>query len=277
VHILPENSASYIFKHLIWQVFRPRVYSEKTFYQEMPMKFLIPALAALSLSFPALATPLPNQPHVYVEGSAELEVEPDTMTFTLSIQKVDLDLAKAKADVDTRSRLLIETCKKFGIKAEDIATTALNIRPEYEYRDNQRVLTGNSVSRQVDITLRDLKKYPDMMKALVDAKISETINTNLTVADKTVVEEKAQTAAMSDARARAERLAKSQGKQVGDPWSISEFNNRGNERWELNPNRQLMGSSGAMKMEMRVADSSEPFEPGVMKITAQVYVVYLLK
>jgi uncharacterized protein YggE len=38
-----------------------------------------------------------------------------------------------------------------------------------------------------------------------------------------------------------------------------------------------MGSSGAMKMEMRVADSSEPFEPGVMKITAQVYVVYLLK
>jgi len=241
------------------------------------MKFLMPALAALSLSFPALAIPLPDQPHVYVEGSAELEVEPDTMTFTLSIQKVDLDLAKAKADVDARSRLLIETCKKFGIKAEDIATTALNIRPEYEYRDNQRVLTGNSVSRQVDITLRDLKKYPDMMKALVDAKISETINTNLTVADKKVVEEKAQTAAMSDARARAERLAKSQGKQVGDPWSISEFNNRGNERWELNPNRQLMGSSGAMKMEMRVADSSEPFEPGVMKITAQVYVVYLLK
>ncbi len=241
------------------------------------MKFLIPALAALSLSFPALATPLPGQPHVYVEGSAELEVEPDTMTFTLSIQKVDLDLAQAKADVDARSRLLIETCKKFGIKAEDIATTALNIRPEYEYRDNQRVLTGNSVSRQVDITLRDLKKYPDMMKALVDAKISETINTNLTVADKKVVEEKAQTAAMNDARARAERLAKTQGKQVGDPWSISEFNNRGNERWELNPNRQLMGSSGAMKMEMRVADASEPFEPGVMKITAQVYVVYLLK
>jgi hypothetical protein len=277
VRILPENNASYIFKHLIWQVFRPWGYSEQTFYQEMLMKFLIPALAALSLSFPALATPLPDQPHVYVEGSAELEVEPDTMTFTLSIQKVDLDLAKAKADVDARSRLLIETCKKFGIKAEDIATTALNIRPEYEYRDNQRVLTGNSVSRQVDITLRDLKKYPDMMKALVDAKISETINTNLTVADKKVVEEKAQTAAMSDARARAERLAKSQGKQVGDPWSISEFNNRGNERWELNPNRQLMGSSGAMKMEMRVADSSEPFEPGVMKITAQVYVVYLLK
>lgn len=227
----------------------------------------------------AAASPLPAQPHVYVEGSAELEVEPDMMTFSLSIQKVDLDLAKAKADVDERSRLLIETVKKFGVAAKDIATTALNIRPEYEYKDNQRVLTGNNVSRQVDINLRDLKKYPDMMKALVDAKISETISTNLTIANKKPIEEKVQAAAMADAKIRAEHLAKSQGKAVGDPWSISEFNNRGNERWELLPNRQLMGSSASMKADSASLQrfAGEPFEPGVMKINAQVYVVYLLK
>lgn len=242
------------------------------------MKLMMIAMTTLLFGASAgvWASPLPAQPHVYVEGSAEIEVEPDMMTFSLSIQKVDLDLAAAKADVDARSRLLIDTIKKFGIKAEDIATTALNIRPEYEYKERERVLTGNHVSRQVDINLRDLKKYPEMMKALVDAKISETINTNLTVADKKAVEEKVQDAAMADAKARANRLAKSQGKTAGEPWSISEFNNRGNERWELTPNRQLMGSSakevGALRM-----DSTEPFEPGVMKISAQVYVVYLLK
>jgi len=238
---------------------------------------VVPVLMSAALSLSAFATPLPAQPHVYVEGMAEIEVEPDMMTFTLSIQTVDIDLAKAKADVDARSRLLIEASKKFGIKADDIATTALNIRPEYEYKDNQRVLTGNNVSRQVDINLRDLKKYPEMMKALVDAKISETINTNLTLADKKAVEEKVQTAAMDDAKARAGRLAKSQGQTLGAPWSISEFNNRGNERWELTPNRQLMGSSAKEVGAMRVGDSAEPFEPGVMKISAQVYVVYLLK
>lgn len=240
---------------------------------------LMMVIAALLLGSGVFASPLPAQPHVYVEGSAELEVEPDMMVFTLSIQTVDLDLAKAKADVDARSRLLIDTLKKFGVKADDIATTALNIRPEYDYRDNQRVLTGNNVSRQVDINLRDLKKYPALMKALVDAKVSETINTQLTLSDKKAVEEKVQTAAMEDARARASRLAKSQGQTLGVPWSISEFNNRGNERWELRPNRELLGSSAAMKADamslQRVA--SEPFEPGVMKISAQVYVVYLLK
>lgn len=245
------------------------------------MKHLIAAGLIGLFSLSAFATPLPAQPHVYVEGSAEIEVEPDMMTFTLSIQTVDLDLAKAKADVDARSRLLIDTIKKFGIKADDIATTALNIRPEYEYKESQRVLTGNNVSRQVDINLRDLKKYPDMMKALVDAKISETINTTLTVADKKAIEEKVQTAAMEDAKARANRLAKSQGKAAGDPWSISEFNNRGNERWELRPNRDFFGSSGMMFKEGDASSlqrtAGEPFEPGVMKVTAQVYVVYLLK
>jgi uncharacterized protein len=206
-------------------------------------------------------------------------VEPDMMNFSLNIQTLDLDLAKAKADVDARSRLLIETIKKFGIKAEDIATTALNIRPEYEYKENQRVLVGNQVSRQVDITLRDLKNYPDMMKALVDAKISETINTNLTLANKKSVEEKVQTAAMKDARERAERLAKSQGKSVGEPWSISEFNIRGDEVWNLTPNRRLMGKSSNMVVANRagVVDAFEPFETGKMKITVQLYVVYLLK
>lgn len=243
------------------------------------MKSFLIAMVMACISVGSMASPLPEQPHVYVEGAADIEVEPDMMTFTLSLQAVDIDLAKAKADVDKRSKQLINLCKQFGVKAEDIATTALVIRPEYDYQERKRVLTGNHVSRQVDINLRDLKKYPEMMQAMVDAGVSETINTQLTVKDKKALEDKAQVAAMANARERAERLAKSQGKTLGEPFSISEFNNRGNERWELNPSRQLMGSSAKVgaQRELAMASSGEPFEPGVMKLSAQVYVVYLLK
>ncbi len=242
------------------------------------MKLAILAFAILLPGYLA-ASPLPNQPHVYVEGAAELEVEPDTMIFTLAIQAIDPNLASAKSEVDTRSHLLIATVKKFGVKAEDVATTALNIRPEYEYRDNLRVLTGNQVSRQVDITLRDLKKYPEMMKALVDSKVTETISTNLTLANKAEVEDKVQVTAMANAKVRAMRLAQSQGREVGEPWSISEFNNRASERWELHAARGLSKNTTheAGMTEMKMADSTEPFEPGVIQITAQVFVVYLLK
>jgi uncharacterized protein YggE len=236
------------------------------------------ALLAFVFVPAAIASPLPDKPHVYVEGSAEVEVAPNLMTFTLSIEKSDMDLAKAKADVDSRSTLLIDTCKKLGIKPDALATTALSITPEYDYRDQQRVFSGNHVSRQVDITLKDLTKYSQVMKALVDAKITQTINTKLSVADEKTVQDKVLVSAMGDAKQRAERLAKSQGKELGEPFSISEFNTRAEETYVLQVNRAIVGqaTSGDVRAEFKSA-SNEPFEPGVMKAKAQVYVVYFLK
>lgn len=241
-------------------------------------KLFVMCLAALAV--PALASPLPDKPHVYVEGSAEVEVTPDLMTFTLSIEKSDLDLAKAKADVDSRSTLLINTCKKLGIKPDALATTALSIFPEYDYKDQIRVFSGNRVSRQVDIKLKDLTKYSQVMKALVDAQITQTINTKLSVSDEKPLEDKVLVNAMADAKVRAERLAKSQGKELGEPFSISEFNTRAEETYNLRVSRAIVGDSAsdaAPQSRLSKMESGEPFEPGVMKARAQVYVVYLLK
>lgn len=234
------------------------------------------ALASSGLFSSAFASPLPDKPHVYVEGSAELEVAPDVMTFTLLLETTDLDLAKAKADVDARSTLLIDTCKKLGLKSDAIATTALSISPQYDYKDQIRVFSGNHVSRQVNITLKDLTKYPQVMKAFVDAKISQTVDTQLSVSDSKALADKALIAAMADAHVRAERLAKAEGKLLGDPFSISEFNSRENERYTLQVSRAIVGKS-ASGNAVQFEKAAEPFEPGVMKAKAQVYVVYLLK
>lgn len=239
--------------------------------------FALTSFGAFSLVF---ASPLPDKPHVYVEGSAEVEVVPDLMTFSLLIEKSDLDLATAKADVDLRSTLLINTCKKLGIKPDAIATTALSIFPEYDYKDQTRVFSGNRVSRQVDIKLKDLTKYSQVMKALVDAKITQTINTKLSLIDEKSAEDKVLISAMADAKTRAERLAKSQGKELGEPFSISEFNTRAEETYALQVSRAIVGDSAsdaAPQVRLSKMEASEPFEPGVMKAKAQVYVVYFLK
>lgn len=244
------------------------------------MKKLITVTALCFFSQLVAASPLPDKPHVYVEGSAEVEVVPDLMTFTLLIEKSDLDLATAKVDVDSRSTLLINTCKKLGIKPDAIATTALSIFPEYDYKDQTRVFSGNRVSRQVDIKLKDLTKYSQVMKALVDAKITQTINTTLSLADEKSAQDKVLISAMADAKARAERLAKSQGKELGEPFSISEFNTRAQETYSLQVSRAIVGNSAsdaAPQVRLAKMEASEPFEPGVMKAKAQVYVVYLLK
>jgi uncharacterized protein YggE len=228
----------------------------------------------------AAADPLPTKPHVYVEGSATVEVEPDEMSFSISIVQTSDKLSDAKESVDGRSRKLIGLCKELGIAAEDIATTALRISPSYKYENNQQVPDGTTVSRDVEIHLRDLSKYSDVIRAFVASDISQTIRTTMMVSDSESATDKALVEALADARQRATRLAESQGMKLGGVHSISEFMTRGDERYLLQVSREIVGSSpdsAARGFAMEAGAPPEPFEPGVMLAKAEVYVVYYLK
>ena len=246
------------------------------------IKFLLTS-SFLLLSLSALANPLPQQAHVYVEGSGSVEVEPDEMSFTLSISETSNELATAKLTVDEKSNTLISLCKKLGIDSKDIMTSTLRIQPQFRYDKGTRVQTGTQVSRQVDITLRDLSKYADTIKAFVNAEITQTVNTKLLLSDPTQATDKALAKAMKDANQRAKRLAETQNRKLGSVYSISEFNQREQEFYQLRVARNISGQSndavsarGGVQAFAAEAKSSEPFEPGVIKANAQVYVVYLL-
>ncbi|WNO09677.1 SIMPL domain-containing protein [Teredinibacter sp. KSP-S5-2] len=233
------------------------------------------------LAATAIASPLPQQPHIYVEGSAQVEVEPDTITFSVELEKTLPELEAAKKDVDLRSIKLIQTCKELAIPTANISTTALRIYPSFTYRNGEQIPNGTSVSRRVDIKLQDLSRYGEVMKALVDAQISKTVSTQLSVSKEKESTDKALEAAQEDAKQRARMIARSQGKRLADVYSISEFMDRREEVYQLTPARSIAGqSSSELKAEMsslmRVG-GTEPFEPGRMVATAKVYVVYLLK
>lgn len=236
------------------------------------------ALALIFMSSFALANPLPSKPHIYVEGSAEIEVIPDQMTITLGLSAENMDVAIAKQDVDKRSHELINTLKSMAIEAKDIGTTALQVTPVHDYVDGKQVPRGSRVYRQVDITLRNLENYGELMRALVDAKISNTVSTKLAVSDEKTVGDQSLIKALEDARTRATALLESQGKKLGNVYSISEFELRREESYQLVPNRQVYGESSPVMADAAfLRKSSEPFEPGVIRAKAKVYVVYLIK
>lgn len=239
--------------------------------------FLFLCVAFFSSSF-VFATPLPTKPHIYVEGSAEIEVIPNQMTISLGLSAENPEVAVAKQDVDERSARLLETLKSLSIESRDIATTALQVTPVYDYVEGKQVPRGSRVYRQVEVTLRDLENYGSLMKALVDAGISNTVNTRLAVTDEKAVSDDALVKALEDARARAANLLSSQGKKLGDIYSVSEFDLRREETYFLTPNREMYGNAAEVSMSAdRQMKSGEPFEPGVIRAKAKVYVVYLIK
>jgi uncharacterized protein YggE len=239
--------------------------------------FIVPLIVALLVPL-ATANPLPNKPHIYVEGSAEIKVPPDQMMITVGISDTNQELAVAKKNVDERSRRLIAASKQLGIAPEDLATTALHISPAYDFRGGEQVPLGTRVYRQVDITLRDLAKYPQLMAALVDAEISETINTRLEVADDKALTERAMAAAIDDARQRAKAMAQAVGRSLGGAYSVSEFDLRRDERQQVFRAGAMRGRAASPQIEQEVfSDASEPFEPGLIIAGAKAYVVFLLK
>jgi len=165
-----------------------------------------------------------------------------------------------------------------GIKERDIATTALRVNPSYTYENNRQVPNGTTVSRQVDLHLRDLKKYPEIMKAFVEAEISQTISTQLLVANEQELADEALVKALKDAQQRAQSLAEAQGSKLGKAHSISEFLTRTDDNYKLQVSRGVVGESASgLQKDAMMRSRAEPFEPGVMEARAQVYVVYLLK
>ncbi|MBE8717276.1 SIMPL domain-containing protein [Cellvibrio polysaccharolyticus] len=240
-----------------------------------PVIFFCIAFFASSL---AIASPLPDKPHIYIEGSAEIEVIPNQMTISLGLSAENEDVGAAKQDVDKRSTSLLATLKSLAIESRDIATTALQVTPVYDYVEGKQVPRGSRVYRQVEVTLRNLENYGPLMQALVDAELSNTVDTRLAVTDEKAVSDEALVKALEDARARATNLVTSQGKKLGDVYSISEFDLRREETYFLTPNREVYGNAASVSATAdRLMKSGEPFEPGVIRAKAKVYVVYLIK
>lgn len=242
------------------------------------MKSLFAAFV-LVISFSATANPLPREPHIYVEGSAEVEVAPETAFLSVLIEESNPSAEEAKQVVDARSRKLIALSKELGITGTDISTSGFNIAPHYDYENGRSVYRGTTVSRTIDLTLNNLERYPALLKALIDSGVSRTLNHELDVKNREEVLSRARVKAMKDARQKAQMLAQSQDMKLGGVHSISEFNLRQDEMHKLYPSAAVGGAGkrGLATAEYDISRAEEPFLPGVLVVKAQMYVVYYLK
>ena len=223
------------------------------------------------------ADPLPDASHIYVQGFSSIKVEPNLMTISVTIESINKDLEVAKQDVDNRSNILISSCYDFKIDRKDISASTLAIGPAYEIRNDNREFIGTQVNRGIEITLRDLNNYASLIKAIIDAKVTKIRSTVMSIDNEDEVIKKAQNEAMKDAVHRAEAIAQTAGKRVGDVYSISEFDLRRDERYFLFPNRRISQLVEVKRSSLyETAFEEEPFEPGLIEAAVEIYVVFYL-
>lgn len=152
--------------------------------------------------------------HIDVSGKGVINSTPDIATLTLTFSQRDKQALRAKKSVDDQVAELLKMTKRLHIEDKDIQAAKLSIYPEYDHKNN-RQLIGYNVSRDVQVRLRDLLSYPELLEASVEIGATHTGQLQFDFSHRKELENKALQAAFKEAKQQARLLAEIAGEKLG--------------------------------------------------------------
>lgn len=231
------------------------------------MRLIIILFSVLFFST-AQADSLPKAPHIAVNGRHEIKTTPDTLKLSLEIIEISRDVKEARNIVENRSKKLINSAQTIGLSKEDINSAALSLTPKYNWKNSQQIYTGTEISRRVELTLRDLSKYDDLIKAVLDANVARINNSQLSSSKEKELKAQAMQKAVNDARIRAEMLVADIPQKIGPVYSINAY---ADQPMPTRDNLMYRMADAAIGHE-----AGSAFEPGTMSFSQSVQVVFYL-
>ncbi|MBX3210453.1 MAG: SIMPL domain-containing protein [Labilithrix sp.] len=220
-----------------------------------------------------------------MRGKGEVTHKPDIARTTMGTSVVAPSVVEATRLANQQMTNLIATIEKEGIADNDIQTANFSINFE-RHEPPQPVMSAPArpgavpaspaptpaparvgqyrVSNTVRITVRDLAKAGRLVDAAVAAGANDVWGISFEIDKPDPLEAEAREKAAKDARARAESLARMQGRALGEVVSVSE-----NPGANARPMPQMMNSAQTASFDTQVA-------PGEISISAELEVVYRL-
>jgi uncharacterized protein YggE len=167
-----------------------------------------------------------------------------------------------------------------GVKEADIDASSFSKSEERHWDDDKEmsVSDGFEVRRNFTVTIRDLTKYPDLGKALLDLSGTADFDPTFNRTDKATIEANLLQRAANDARARAERMAASFNRTLGSVRAIAQV------PFGEVPHRLGLGDDDRYLSEVVVTGSKRRIEepdsllvPATISFSVKVNVVYELQ
>ncbi|HSW54445.1 MAG TPA: SIMPL domain-containing protein [Ignavibacteriaceae bacterium] len=161
---------------------------------------------------------------IEVTGTANIEYPADQINWTVSINKIENSLDESAEKANSVLNDLIITLKQIGIDDNDIQISPIQQGRYYENEiDRQyRKFVGFSSNINVSFILRDLNKYPQLVRKLSES--DEYDKTRSSWDDSKYEEHHKSTliSASDNARNKATYLAENFGMQIGSVLEIQE-------------------------------------------------------
>lgn len=209
---------------------------------------------------------------ITVTGEAEVKVIPDEVVISLGLTSTDPDLATAKKLNNERVKNLLAMAEQLKIEPKHIQTGYISISRN-DWADNKNF----RVSRDVVITLKDMRKYDEVLTRLVQNNRANTVEgVNFNTSQLRKYRDQARAMAAQAAREKADALATALGVKAGKPYSIREESSYWSY-WGGRHASSMMNAQVSAQATVSEASPSTTLSPGQISVSARLSVSFELE
>ncbi|MDD2985578.1 SIMPL domain-containing protein [Flavobacterium sp.] len=158
-------------------------------------------------------------PQITVSGEGKISVMPDRAVLKFGIQNSGKEASEVKNLNDETVDKVLKYIKKFGIATTDYKTTQVSLRKEYDYEKKKHFYKA---VQSIQITLKDLTKYDELMAGLVETGINNIDNVEFKSSKIEEHQSNARKLAIQDAKKKAEDYVSVLNQKVGKAIMITD-------------------------------------------------------
>jgi hypothetical protein len=182
---------------------------------------LLVAAAIAGVAQPRLgrsATPTTGS-MITVTGNGTVDSTPDQASFDFGVTTNGATAAQALSRNSAQARSIIDALKKAGVSSADVQTTQVSLWPQAS--SNGMEITGYQASNSVNVTA-ELARSGRLVDAAVGAGANNVDGPNLDTAHQTSLYNQALDRALSDAKQKAQAIARATGLTLGTALKVHE-------------------------------------------------------
>ena len=226
------------------------------------------ALLILSVLFVSMsyAQEVKQIPQINVNGEGKVKVVPDQGTIAVTVETKGNNAKDVKKENDVKIDAVLKFIKKMNLAPTDYKTQRVSLNPQYDYEKKKH---SYNATQTIEILLRDLSKYDELMEGLVNEGINRIDAVTFQSSKLAQYQSEARKLAMKEAKLKAEDYVSVLGQKVGRAMTISD----NSQTYYPQPMYANMKS-------MEMSDSRAPRETlavGEINITANVTVSFILE
>ncbi len=217
---------------------------------------------------------------ISVTGEGEVNAVPDIGEFSFTVTGKGEDASGAQADSTKKMEAIMTYLKEAGVEEKDIKTEYYNLYPKYRYEEQpcrvgmycppgEPIEDGFEVTQTVRVKARAIDKAGDLIAGVGGQGATNLSGLSFTIDDTSALKDEARTAAIEDAKAKANVLAKQLGVRIVEMTGYYEDEG-------YYPPAPYYGMGGDMAMEAKAYD--EAIVPtGENTVTSQVTITYMVR